>query len=198
MIGEVKTHVFEVCFTTKPLGTDLAVATCRTNVQPSGEHIDVSQTGPLLRGTKVLHVVEDVLSTLNQFAHRILVVEDDISIRQLTTELLLRSGYEVDAACDGEVGWEALQCKRYDLLITDNFMPKVTGIEMIKKLNAAGLQLPVILATAVLPPWEFTLHPWLHAVPTLFKPFKAAELLSAVKNVLSVSDSAGERIAPPS
>src|ERR1700676_380400 len=61
MIGEVKTHVFEVCFTTKPLGTDLAMATCRTNVQPSGEHIDVSQTGPLLCGTKVLHGVEDVL-----------------------------------------------------------------------------------------------------------------------------------------
>jgi Protein of unknown function (DUF1214) len=76
--------------------------------------------------------------------------------------------------------------------------PKVTGIEMIMKAHAAGLQLPIIMATAVLPPWEFSLHPWLHAVPTLFKPFKAYELLSAVKNVLGEIDSVGERTPPPS
>ena len=128
--------------------------------------------------------MEDVPSTPNKSANRILVVEDDISIRQLTTELLLRSGYEVDDASDDAVGWEALQAERYDLLIADNSMPKVTGIGLIKKLQAAGMRLPIILATAVLPPGEFTLHPWLQTVPTLFKPFRAAELLSLVRKVL--------------
>ena len=122
--------------------------------------------------------------------NRILVVEEDISIRQLTTELLLRSGYEVDANSDGAAGWEALQAERYDLLITDNLMPKVTGIELIKKLQTAGMRLPVIIATAVLPPGEFTLHPWLQTVPTLFKPFRAAELLSLVIKVLDTCVSA--------
>jgi DNA-binding response OmpR family regulator len=40
-------------------------------------------------------------------AHRILVVDDDKSIRQLTTEMLTRSGFEVDTAADGAAGWEA-------------------------------------------------------------------------------------------
>jgi CheY-like chemotaxis protein len=122
--------------------------------------------------------------------NRILVVEDDISIRQLTTELLLRSGYDVVAASDGAVAWEALQAERYDLLITDNLMPKVTGIELIKKLQTAGMRLPVIIATAVLPPGEFTLHPWLKTVPMLFKPFRTAELLSLVRKVLDAGLSA--------
>ena len=56
--------------------------------------------------------------------HRILVVEDDISIRRLNTEVLRRSGYEVDAAEDGAAAWEALNADSYDLMITDNNMPK--------------------------------------------------------------------------
>jgi len=67
-------------------------------------------------------------------------------------------------------GWEALLSKRYDLLITDNFMPKLTGIEMVKKLHAARMNLPVIMATAIFPQEEFILHPWLEAIPTLIKP----------------------------
>jgi DNA-binding response OmpR family regulator len=67
-------------------------------------------------------------------------------------------------------------------------MPKVTGIEMVKKLHAARMNLPVIMATAIFPHEEFILHPWLEAVPALLKPFRAAELLSTVRKVLSASD----------
>ena len=120
----------------------------------------------------------------SQSAHRILVVDDDKSIRELNTEMLTRSGFEVDAAADGAVGWEALQTKRYDLVITDNFMPKVTGIEMVKKLHAAGMKLPVIMATALFPQEQFIQNPWLEAIPTLIKPFKSAELLDIVIKAL--------------
>jgi DNA-binding response OmpR family regulator len=115
-------------------------------------------------------------------AHRILVVDDDKSIRELNTELLTRCGFEVDAAADGAVGWEALQAKRYDLIITDNFMPKVTGMEMVKKLHAAGMKLPIIMATALL---QFIQNPRLEAIPMLIKPFKFAELLALVIKALS-------------
>ena len=54
----------------------------------------------------------------------ILVVEDDIFLRRLNTEVLLGSGYEVDAAADGAAAWQALNTDSYDLLITDNNMPK--------------------------------------------------------------------------
>jgi DNA-binding response OmpR family regulator len=141
--------------------------------------------GQLVEGSAAQPFVEKVPSRASESTHRILVVEDDISIRQLTTEMLIRSGYRVDAAADGAAGWEALQTERYDLLITDNFMPKVTGIEMIKKVHAARMKVPVIMATAILPEDDIILYPWLQTIPTLLKPFRAAELLSTVQKVLA-------------
>jgi DNA-binding response OmpR family regulator len=126
--------------------------------------------------------------TQKELANRILVVEDDASIRQLTTEMLILSGYRVDSASDGAAGWKALQAERYDLLITDNFMPKLTGIEMVKKLQSARMQLPVIMATALFPQEESIRHPWLGSITTLLKPCRAAELLSTVRKILRASE----------
>ena len=83
--------------------------------------------------------------------HRILVVEDDAAVRRVNTEILICSGYQVDAAEDGAVAWDALQLKKYDLIVTDNDMPRVTGVELIQKVQAAGMALPVIMATGALP-----------------------------------------------
>ncbi len=85
---------------------------------------------------------------------RVLVVEDEADIRRLNTELLACSGYHVDAAEDGAVAWDMLQANHYDLLVTDHNMPKVSGIELLKKLHDASLKLPVIMATGTLPQAE--------------------------------------------
>jgi two-component system cell cycle sensor histidine kinase/response regulator CckA len=203
MTEEVKAHLYEPFFTTKAFGTGLGLATCRTIVQQSGGRIDVSSE--LGKGTtfKIYLPRVEQLSSIAEAkaikpatakkdplravksANRILVVDDEISVRQLTTEMLIRAGFEVDNVADGAAGWEALQAKRYDLVITDNFMPKVTGIEMVKRVHAANMQLPIIMATAICPQEEFILHPWLRSIPTLLKPFRAAELLFTVKKVLS-------------
>jgi DNA-binding response OmpR family regulator len=125
--------------------------------------------------------------------HRILVVDDDISIRQLHTSLLLRSGYEVDAAENGAAAWDALGAGSYDLLITDNEMPKVSGVGLLKKLRAARMALPVIMATASLPQEEFTRYPWLQPAATLLKPYTLEEMLRTVQEVLRAAD---EQFAP--
>ena len=124
---------------------------------------------------------------------RILVVEDDDDIRSFNAEALTGCGYQVEAAVDGAEGWEALNASRYDLLITDNNMPKLTGIELIKKLNAAHMAVPVILASGVSHPEESELR----LAATLPKPFTLDELLGVVKKVLGGSDS-GEWQAPAS
>ncbi len=128
---------------------------------------------------------------------RILVVEDDSMIRQLNTAALIESGYHVDTAEDGAAAWDALQRNSYDLLITDNGMPKVSGIELLKKLHAAKMALPVIMATGSLPQEEFTHSPWLHPAATLLKPYTLAELLRTVKEVLQAAVNACEQIALP-
>src|ERR1051326_2561730 len=73
--------------------------------------------------------------------HRILVVDDESSIRQFSTEVLIDSGYEVDAVEDGAAAWQELSADRYDLLVTDHNIPKVTGVELLKKLRAARMDL---------------------------------------------------------
>jgi DNA-binding response OmpR family regulator len=124
---------------------------------------------------------------------RILVVDDDVDIRLLIAALLFRSGYQVDTAEDGETGWEALQARSYDLLITDNKMPKVSGVELVKQLRSAHMALPVILASGAMPE-DLNRLPWLQLAATLLKPFSTDELLATVKRVLDAPQSAREQI----
>ena len=115
---------------------------------------------------------------------RILLVEDDTGIRQLSTKMLLSSGYHVDAVEDGAVAWDTLQESSYDLLLTDNRMPKVTGVELLKKLHGARMILPVILATGTLPEAEFASNPSIQPAAVLLKPYTSAALLRTVQKVL--------------
>jgi CheY-like chemotaxis protein len=64
---------------------------------------------------------------------RILVVDDDSDLRLLYAEVLARPGYHVDAAKDGAAGWEALQVNNYNLLITEHSLPKLTGVDLVKR-----------------------------------------------------------------
>ncbi len=123
---------------------------------------------------------------------RILVVEDDEDIRLLNTDILAQHGFLVDAAEDGGVAWDAIQQRHYDLLITDNAMPRMTGMELLKTLRDARMELPVILATGHLPRAEFTRHPWLQPAAMVLKPYSIAELLEAVVEVLHATKGPGK------
>jgi DNA-binding response OmpR family regulator len=119
---------------------------------------------------------------------RILVVEDDICIRQLIAEVLIHSGYEVDAAEDGAAAWETLQTRAFNLLITDNNMPRLTGVELVRKLRSARMALPVIMATGGLPAEALAQNPSLQLAALLPKPFSIDELLATVRVVLRDND----------
>jgi CheY-like chemotaxis protein len=121
---------------------------------------------------------------------RILVVDDERDFRQLATDVLTGSGYEVEAVNDGAAGWEALLTYDYDLIITDNIMPRMQGIEMIEKLRAASMTIPVIMATGLPPMHEFVRRPWLKPDVTLEKPFSNEDLLGAVKKLLGTINGA--------
>ena len=128
---------------------------------------------------------------------RILVVEDEQDLRQLTAEVLIDAGYQVDVAEDGAAAWSALQLSKYDLLITDQFLPKVSGVELLKKIHAAHMTLPVIMATGFLPTWGFALHTWLQPVKMLLKPYSFQKLLATVKTVLDANEITGDGPALP-
>jgi CheY-like chemotaxis protein len=125
---------------------------------------------------------------------RILVVDDASSVRQLKVNLLVDCGFDVEEARDGADGWEALQTGHYDLVITDNTMPRMTGVEMIEKLRSARMTVPVIMATGFLPVFVFSRKPWLKPDAALTIPFSDNDLLTAVKRILDKDD--GDDIPP--
>jgi two-component system chemotaxis response regulator CheY len=128
---------------------------------------------------------------------RILVVDDNSDTRQLSVDVLSGSGYDVEAVLDGAAGWEALQSTSYDLIITDNKMPRMTGLEMIEKLRSARMTLPVIMATGHLPLNEFARRPWLKPDAMLQRPFSTDDLLETVKTVLHPgNDNGGGKASP--
>ncbi len=67
---------------------------------------------------------------------RILVVEDDPSVRRIGVRALQYAGHQVEAAADGEAGWEALCRGQFDLLITDNQMPRLDGLGLVPALRS--------------------------------------------------------------
>src|SRR5471032_969183 len=116
--------------------------------------------------------------------YNILLVDDELQARELHAGVLIRAGYDVNTAKDGADAWNALNLVSYDLLITDNKMPRVTGMELIKKLRSEDMMLPVILASGTVPAEELKRHPWLLLDATLTKPFSVEQLLEVVKQVL--------------
>ena len=126
--------------------------------------------------------------------HNILLVDDDLRARELHAGALISAGYDVNTAKDGADAWNALNLVSYDLLITDNKMPRVTGMELIKKLRSEDMMLPVILASGTVPEEELKRHPWLLLDATLTKPFTIEQLLEVVKQVLRSADNARVRV----
>lgn len=117
-------------------------------------------------------------------SRRVLYVEDDEAWRELSTDALLKAGFLVDVAEDGEAGWEALQAGRYDLLITDNDMPRLTGMELVRRLRSEGYTLPIVMTSGSFGIESAQRDRSLNVSATLRKPFALEELLKTIETVL--------------
>ncbi len=85
-------------------------------------------------------------------AHSILIVDDDIILRQMYEERLKAEDFTVDAATDGEEALKKAKDKKYDLILLDIMMPKINGLDVLKMLKADEdtKNIPVILLTALI------------------------------------------------
>jgi two-component system, NtrC family, nitrogen regulation response regulator NtrX len=79
---------------------------------------------------------------------KILVVDDEESVRFILKQMLEKGGYAVEVRNDGEEAMEALKKGCFDMLITDINMPKMNGIELLYKAKEAFHELPVIFISA--------------------------------------------------
>jgi DNA-binding response OmpR family regulator len=114
----------------------------------------------------------------------ILCVDDNVAIRDMYGKILLQAGYDVDLADDGQAAWEALQRKKYELLITDYDMPRLTGLELAGRVREAGMTLPIIMASGFAWMANEDAHARLWLSSSLQKPFTPEMFLQAVNAVL--------------
>src|SRR3954462_11666298 len=115
---------------------------------------------------------------------RILVVDDEPAIRELYGRILRSAGYELTLACDGAEASELLSSQAYDLLITDHIMPKLTGVELIKRLRSQRLDIPTIMISGSLSVDDPDFSDYVMEGHFLAKPFTARELLEKITFVL--------------
>ena len=78
---------------------------------------------------------------------RILVVDDEATVRELIEKTLTLSDYDVDLVSDGPTALERLTAGEYDLLIVDLKMPGMDGLSVIREARRRSLDLPVIIVT---------------------------------------------------
>jgi two-component system, OmpR family, response regulator len=115
---------------------------------------------------------------------RILLVEDDTALRDTLYQALRLSGYGVDPVAEGQAADAALNCGEYDLVILDLGLPRIDGIEVLKRLRARQDSTPVLILTARDSVDQRVLGFQVGADDYLIKPFALPELEARIAALL--------------
>jgi DNA-binding NtrC family response regulator len=118
---------------------------------------------------------------------RILVIDDQDSIRRVVRRALEQDGHEVFDASDGEVGMEILESQTFDVVITDIFMPGQDGIVTLRQIRKRFPAIKVIVISGGDSSGLLDLRQdaeLLGAVKSLQKPFNAREIMDVVRSVV--------------
>jgi CheY-like chemotaxis protein len=127
------------------------------------------------------------MKTTHQKAANILLAEDDPIVRNLSQRILERAGHRVEQVPDGLSAWRSLNTSDFDLLITDNDMPNLTGVQLVAKLRLNKVRLPIILASGSADFFRDEEYRWLDFSACVQKPFTADELLQTVERILEIT-----------
>ena len=115
---------------------------------------------------------------------KILLVEDTEQLNKALTTVLRRNSYVVDSAFDGEEALIFIDQYQYDLIILDIMLPKVNGLEVLKRIRGSNNQTPVLLLTAKSTTEDKITGLDLGADDYLAKPFVIDELLARIRALL--------------
>ena len=123
---------------------------------------------------------------------RVLVADDERSVRELLEKTLALAEYDVDLAADGRAAVERLRVLPYDLLITDLKMPGVDGLTVIKKARRLKTDIPVIIITGFSTEASAIEAVNLGVSGYLTKPFRLPRVLAATARALGEPAPAAE------
>jgi two-component system alkaline phosphatase synthesis response regulator PhoP len=133
---------------------------------------------------------------------RILVVEDDRTLRQALSFNLTREGFDVTSAPDGEAALVAARGQRLDLILLDLMLPAMSGLEVLRVLRREGVATPVIILSAKGDEIDRVVGLKVGADDYVTKPFSRPELLARIEAMLrrgrrestDSAEAAGERL----
>lgn len=120
-------------------------------------------------------------------AERILVVDDEPTVREVVANYLTRDGYQVVAVGDGAEVVPAMAAFAPDLVVLDVMLPSANGIDLLRELRATS-SVPVIMLTARVEEPDRVLGLELGADDYVTKPFSPRELVARVRSVLRRRD----------
>ncbi|MFH0301523.1 ATP-binding protein [Bradyrhizobium sp. 31Argb] len=196
MPPEVRNRVFEPFFTTKEVGkgSGLGLSMVYGFVRQSGGHIAVeSALGKgttvslyLPRATQTPSVeLDDVRSqAFPAGSERVLVVEDNDDLLDLTSAMLTRSGYQVRCARNGTEALRLLRSEEFDLLLSDIVMPNgINGIEVAREARKLNKGIKILLASGYAGD-ALDRHQAVGEFPIIDKPFRMSELAARLRSIL--------------
>jgi DNA-binding NtrC family response regulator len=118
---------------------------------------------------------------------RILVVDDDPQMQLALQTVLARSKYEVSAACDGHAALSLIENEKFDLVISDQNMPNLSGIELLAETKKLNIKVSFIVITAYGTITQAVEAMQQGAEDFITKPFSGEELLHVVQRVMALS-----------
>jgi CheY-like chemotaxis protein len=119
---------------------------------------------------------------------KILVVEDEFGLQELLRDVFLMEGYDVRVGVDGDNGYEVYRKFDPDLVFTDVVMPKMSGVELVRKIRETQPEIKVIYISGFFGikglKKDMDEEILRYGYPTLAKPFKTSTMLEMVKSYL--------------
>jgi hypothetical protein len=194
---EVARRAFEPFYTTKPpgMGTGLGLSVIRGIVRGAGGIIELASTPGV--GTRVdvflpavesgpLQAGESVVRVGGPQPGRILLVDDEDVLAALQRRRLEDSGYQVTMHTSSEAALADFRARpeAFDLLITDNTMPRLTGMALARAIHALRPKLPVLMISGVLETDDPEVLRSRGITAVLQKPHTAQQLEDAVRSAL--------------
>jgi DNA-binding response OmpR family regulator len=124
--------------------------------------------------------------------NKVLVIEDDAAILRGLADNLAYEGYQVLTAMNGESGYDLQKSHKPDLIILDLMLPRMSGLELCRKLRGEGIQTPILMLTARSEESDRVLGLDLGADDYVTKPFSVRELMARVRALLRRTHSSAD------